>query len=371
MATTSWYCNEMKVHIQSHDDYLNIKDLNLEYDFLKVHPYKMSQNNDEIQKKFEHNFEYLINRRETISEINETTNSFTAIENILEETSNENEFSDVTLACDEHSIEAHRAIISERVDSVENNVITGDNPHSINNSADTSDQSSETTEENNPLQNDSQNEEYELIDCEANIEHIISENPNIIENESLSNKQAKESYCNKCDFKSTQKEHMIEHIKSTHEGEQIPNDKNVNVDQITIYNENPNTNNPDTSQTETTDENLVDSNETIDQTPSNTSRYKKNRRFIKKSKYKRKQRTNANKKINLIHNFSSLTLSEQAKSLLNKGLNFCPTPKSVNTTQLLADMYRMERKFSWRHFYFGASNETSAKKNEFSWAVIR
>ena len=55
--------------------------------------------------------------------------------------------------------------------------------------------------------------------------------------------------------------------------------------------------------------------------------------------------------VNLIYNFSSLNLSEAATSLLNKGLKFCPTPKGINTTQLYADMFRMERKFAWKHFF--------------------
>ena len=40
-----------------------------------------------------------------------------------------------------------------------------------------------------------------------------------------------------------------------------------------------------------------------------------------------------------------------ANSLLNKGLNFCPTPKEINTTQLYADMLRMERQFACKHFF--------------------
>lgn len=66
--------------------------------------------------------------------------------------------------------------------------------------------------------------------------------------------------------------------------------------------------------------------------------------------------------INLIYNFSSLELSDSSKSLLNKGLNFCPTPNGVNTTSLYADMFRMERKFAWKHFF---------KTNEYSSGVER
>ena len=62
-------------------------------------------------------------------------------------------------------------------------------------------------------------------------------------------------------------------------------------------------------------------------------------------------------KINFFYNFSSLQLSDAAKSLLNKGLNFCPTPKGINTTQLFADMFRMERKFAANHFFRNKNSE--------------
>ena len=50
------------------------------------------------------------------------------------------------------------------------------------------------------------------------------------------------------------------------------------------------------------------------------------------------------------------------QSLFNKGTNFCPTPKNVNTTQLLADLDRMERSMAW-HFIFGNS-DNNKKKSE-------
>ena len=63
-----------------------------------------------------------------------------------------------------------------------------------------------------------------------------------------------------------------------------------------------------------------------------------------------------------IYNFSSLELSKPAQTLLNKGLKFCPTPKGINTTQLYADMFRMERKFAWRHFF--KVNDFNPKNDE-------
>ena len=58
-----------------------------------------------------------------------------------------------------------------------------------------------------------------------------------------------------------------------------------------------------------------------------------------------------------VYNFSNLELSEAAKSVLNKGLIFCPTPKGVNTTHLLADLFRLERKMAWKHFFWGSEND--------------
>ena len=66
--------------------------------------------------------------------------------------------------------------------------------------------------------------------------------------------------------------------------------------------------------------------------------------------------------INFVYNFSDMELSQAAKSLLSKGLNFCPTPKGINTTQLYADMFRMERKFAWKHFF--RTNTREPKESE-------
>ena len=48
------------------------------------------------------------------------------------------------------------------------------------------------------------------------------------------------------------------------------------------------------------------------------------------------------------------------QSLLNKGTGFCPTPKNVNTTQLLADLDRMERSMA-SHFVFKNSDNNKDK----------
>ena len=82
----------------------------------------------------------------------------------------------------------------------------------------------------------------------------------------------------------------------------------------------------------------------------------RNRRFINRNK--------DTDKINLVHNFSSISLSKEDKSLLNKGLNFCPQPKGINRIQFEADMMRLKRKMAWRD-YFGDNCKKEEKSNPF------
>ena len=76
---------------------------------------------------------------------------------------------------------------------------------------------------------------------------------------------------------------------------------------------------------------------------------KRNRRWMSRFKYRRQKNKKLKESINLTYNFSSL--SPAAKSLINKGLKFCPAPKSINKTQLYADLFWMERKLAWKHFF--------------------
>ena len=62
-------------------------------------------------------------------------------------------------------------------------------------------------------------------------------------------------------------------------------------------------------------------------------------------------------KINIIHNYSSVILSEAQISLLNKGLNFCPTPNGPNYTQIMADLFHLERKMAWKHHFSGKDDD--------------
>ena len=122
---------------------------------------------------------------------------------------------------------------------------------------------------------------------------------------------------------------------------------------------NNNTSENDTTQSYSENETDAENNtpENIADESNNVRNKRRNRRWIPRSKYKRIQSKKLKARINFVYNFSSLELSDAAQSLLNKGLNFCPTPKGINTTQLYADMFRMERKFAWKHFFKNKSTE--------------
>ena len=75
-------------------------------------------------------------------------------------------------------------------------------------------------------------------------------------------------------------------------------------------------------------------------------------RISRKRLRKRKKRQLNND--SLVYNFSNIELTDVAKKLLSKGLNYCPTPKSVNTTQIISDLDRLERSMAW-HTIFGNS----------------
>ena len=95
-------------------------------------------------------------------------------------------------------------------------------------------------------------------------------------------------------------------------------------------------------------------------TPSHPEKKKKrkpNRKWIPKHIFRKQKQKSLKKKVNIVHNFSSIQLSEAA---LNKGFNFCPAQKGVNYTQLLADLFRLERKMAWRHHFKDYNSETTS-----------
>ena len=75
---------------------------------------------------------------------------------------------------------------------------------------------------------------------------------------------------------------------------------------------------------------------------------KKKRRFIKHSRYIRKKRKNASKKLDkLFINLSDFPLSEAMQRVLNRHLSFSVMAKHFNTTQLDVDFRRFDRTMKW------------------------
>ena len=92
----------------------------------------------------------------------------------------------------------------------------------------------------------------------------------------------------------------------------------------------------------------------------NTSGKKRQRRFLKRSRYRRKLKKLSKKPMqNLCMNYSSLELSEDQRSLLNRHLSFVPVPKKVNKTQLLYDVKRFSRSMRWKEFFGEADTQQS------------
>ena len=83
----------------------------------------------------------------------------------------------------------------------------------------------------------------------------------------------------------------------------------------------------------------------------------KKRKWLKKSAKQRLDRRTRKQKISVIYNYSSITLTPGMESLLNKGLNFAPTPGKVDLTQLEVDMRYFERNLMWTDVFDGVKDE--------------
>ena len=60
----------------------------------------------------------------------------------------------------------------------------------------------------------------------------------------------------------------------------------------------------------------------------------------------------------VVHNLSNIRLTSDEMSLLDKGLNFCPSTKDVNTEELLDDTFSYCRKLRLRHHFNQPPEET-------------
>ena len=75
---------------------------------------------------------------------------------------------------------------------------------------------------------------------------------------------------------------------------------------------------------------------------------KKNRKFIKRNRYRKlKKKIDRKMQLPLVTNFSDIEVTKDMESLLNKGLNYAIVPKTINTTQIIAGFERMGRTMNW------------------------
>ena len=89
----------------------------------------------------------------------------------------------------------------------------------------------------------------------------------------------------------------------------------------------------------------------------------KTRRFVPRRKYHKWKKIESTKRnLDLIHNFSSINLSSDMISLLNKGPGFVPVEKSLNITQTMADISRYDRRMKW-HEYFSHEEQENIQKD--------
>ena len=66
-------------------------------------------------------------------------------------------------------------------------------------------------------------------------------------------------------------------------------------------------------------------------------------------------------KQNIVFNYSSLNLTSDMISLLNRGLNFAVMEKNLDITQLFSDIKKFERKLIWKEFFHPEENEEVVK----------
>ena len=85
-----------------------------------------------------------------------------------------------------------------------------------------------------------------------------------------------------------------------------------------------------------------------DQSPNVPNGSKKSRKFIRRTRYRRRIKQLNRRKNCLVINYSDIELSKDMKSLLNRGLNFAVIPKKVNTTDVHAGFEKLSRSMKWK-----------------------
>jgi len=88
-------------------------------------------------------------------------------------------------------------------------------------------------------------------------------------------------------------------------------------------------------------------------TPDISTISKKNRKFIKRSRYKRLMRRSARKPLPcLVNNFSDMNFDiNRIEGVLNKSLSFVPTPQKMDITNMEAGLQKFRRTLFWREYW--------------------
>ena len=71
----------------------------------------------------------------------------------------------------------------------------------------------------------------------------------------------------------------------------------------------------------------------------------------------------------LIHNFSDFHLDEHMIALLNKGVNFSITPKTINKSQMKANHNRYSRTMQWKEHHYMKDMNNNNESAEVSVSV--
>lgn len=81
-----------------------------------------------------------------------------------------------------------------------------------------------------------------------------------------------------------------------------------------------------------------------------TNNKQSNRRFIKRTKYRKIQKKKHGTPFNLFKNFTSMNFDDNTKNLIEKGGSFVPMSKTVNKTEIAAACSRLHRKMCWKEY---------------------
>ena len=92
---------------------------------------------------------------------------------------------------------------------------------------------------------------------------------------------------------------------------------------------------------------------------------KVNKEWVPRSKFRRQNFKLQKQKLNIIFNYSKISLSVAMEKVLNRGLNFCVLPLKLDLTQVLVDFKRFERTMIWHEFWYGREQSDNINRRLF------